>query len=201
MLCKIARPSDPGRVAEEEVPVALDVFLMLSRDAAGVQLPTQDEVHDSGLQDASGYFVELKSYHFGVTNVSPASSKSGGAGAGRANFNDLIVTKQVDQLTPSLMLACANGAPFGEMKLMARRAGAAAGKTADCYLVYSLKQVVVKSVTWASANADDVPEEHVALAYGALKVEYRPQDKTGKLMVGVSSAWSVVLNQPTYATT
>jgi type VI secretion system secreted protein Hcp len=177
--------------------VAIDVYLLLSKDSAPefLPLPLKGEIPDT-IGAGAGYLLELKGYHFGIENAMQPTSNSGGAGAGRASFEPLIVTKQVDQLTPYLLQLCGLGGHFGEMKLLLRRAGGAATKNGNKpYLVYTFKLAAVSSVKWTTSNADDVAEEHVTFSYGAVGVEYWTQDAAGKLSATPSvGAWSSTKN-------
>jgi type VI secretion system secreted protein Hcp len=49
--------------------------------------------------------INVESFSWGVS----VSERSGAGGAGKATFDDLVIVKQVDQSSPRLMLACAQG--------------------------------------------------------------------------------------------
>lgn len=174
--------------------MAIDVFMLFSRSGVSVTLPSTPELQVKEVQSSTHYAIELKGYHFGIENTLNISSSSGGAGAGKARFEELIVTKQVDQLSPALFSVCALGGHFEEVKLVLRKSGAEAGKTAVPYLTYTFKMVAVSSVKWTTSNADDVAEEHVTLAFGAMQIEYRPSNKSGALGAPIAAAWSTSKN-------
>ncbi len=46
---------------------------------------------------------------------------------------------------------------------------------------FHFKLVMVKDMTWEGSDGDDNCNETVIFNYGAIKVEYYKQDKTGKL--------------------
>ena len=175
--------------------MAIDVFMLFSRSGVGgVTLPSTPELQVKEVQSGNHYAIELKGYHFGIENLTTISSSTGGAGGGKAKFEELIVTKQVDQLSPALLEVCGLGGHFDEVKLVVRKTGAEAGKSASAYLTYTFKMVAVSSVKWTTSNVDDVAEEHVTLAYGAMQIEYRPSTKSGALGTPIVAAWSTTKN-------
>jgi len=175
--------------------VPLDVFLLLDRDIVGVQIPSESELHEDL---GKGYAIELKGYHFGIKNSTTIGTASGGAGAGKASFEQLIVTKQVDQLSPALMGVCAMGGHFKEAKLILRKPSSSKASSGGMYSTFTLRMVAVSGVQWTTSNVDDVAEEHVTLSFGAMQIEYRAQDKTGRLSTNpVVAAWSTSRNSDT----
>ncbi len=180
--------------------MAIDVFMLFSRNpVGGVAIPATTELQLKEAQSSTHYWVELKGYHFGIENVINLGSSSGGAGAGKAKFEELIITKQVDQLSPALLEICGIGGHFDEVKLVVRKSAAEAGKSGGAYLTYNLKMVGISSVKWTTSNADDVAEEHVTFAYGAMQIEYRPTTKVGSLGTPILGAWSTSKNANVYA--
>lgn len=181
--------------------MAIDVFMLFNRGVvSGVAMPTTTELQLKDAQSSADYWIELKGYHFGIENTVNISSSSGGAGAGKAKLEELIVTKQVDQLSPALLQICGLGGHFDEVKLVVRKSGAEAGKSGGTYLTYTFKMVAVSSVKWTTSNADDVAEEHVTFAYAAMQIEYRPSAKGGSLGTPIVGAWSTTQNANVLAT-
>jgi type VI secretion system secreted protein Hcp len=176
-----------------------DVFLKLPPQAGTVTLPVSSETQRADLPRDVGQWIELKSYHFGIENSATQGSLSGGAGTGRATFSDLIVTKQVDQLSPTLLQVCGLGAHFDQIELALRRSGATASKTGTPFLTYSFKLASVKTISWATSNVDDVLEEHITFSFAAMQVSYKPMDATGKLGQPVVGAWSQTKNAAQFA--
>jgi type VI secretion system secreted protein Hcp len=47
-------------------------------------------------------------------------------------------------------------------------------------------------VQWSgSSGGDDTPSESVSFAFGKVTVEYKTQDKTGKLAAGTPVVWDI----------
>src|SRR5688572_13776950 len=98
---------------------------------------------------------EINSYSFGVENVATISSKSGGAGAGKANFEVFEITKNIDSCSPVLFQACVSGVHYGSVFLCLRKAGGQS-KSAEPYLQWEFKLAFLNSVKW-SGSGDDLP--------------------------------------------
>jgi type VI secretion system secreted protein Hcp len=62
----------------------------------------------------------------------------------------------------------------------------------DVFLIYTFETVFVESIQWSgSSGGDDTPTESVSFAFGKVTVEYKTQDKTGKLVAGTPVVWDV----------
>lgn len=141
-----------------------------------------------------GWF-EIKEFSFGIENTVNITSASTGAGAGKAEFKEFTIKKQTDKASPSLAITCGQGGHYELVQLRLRKSGVkSSGGAGDVYLAYDFKLVAVKSVEWSGSSGDDVPEETVIFEYGALKIGYKPQDKTGKLGNVIERSWCKVTN-------
>jgi type VI secretion system secreted protein Hcp len=151
-------------------------------------LKIEGETIDPGHKDA----LEIKEFSFGVENPTTIGSMSGGAGAGKAKFNEFNVKKAIDKASPVLLAACGMGCHFPTVTLSIRKAG---GTKLD-YLTYTFLMVFVTKIDWSGGAGEEAPDEDVTFVYGAMKIEYIPQLKDGSPGVVVPMAWSVVTNQP-----
>jgi len=62
----------------------------------------------------------------------------------------------------------------------------------DAFLIYTFNEVMVESIQWSgSSGGDDTPSESVSFAFAKVTVEYKTQDKTGKLVAGTPIVWDV----------
>src|SRR5438477_631325 len=82
--------------------------------------------------------TNVASWSLGVSNSVSVGSAGGGAGAGKATFEDLTITKKVDASSPKLISACASGRHFADATLVVTANG-----TTN---TYKLKEVFVTSV-------------------------------------------------------
>jgi type VI secretion system secreted protein Hcp len=112
-----------------------------------------------GLQGASA--LDVQSYTWGVKNPVTIGSSGGGAGAGKATFSDLVVTRPVDSVSPRLVTAAATGQHFASATLeVPMRKGVTR---------YTFDLVIVSGVEHSGSG--DVPVETLTLTYGTVAVE------------------------------
>jgi len=168
--------------------MAFDAFLMFD----GGPTPVQGESTDPTFKNA----IELKSFSFGAENTISVGSATGGAGAGKARFNELQIAKLSDSTSPVLFQMLAMGQHFKTATLSIRKAGDRT-KGAAAYERFTFSMVFVSKISVAGSSGDDVPTENVVLTYGALKWEYSRQDPTGNLTPVPPTQWSVITNSPT----
>ena len=176
--------------------MAIDSFLYFDKPSSGPEIV--GESTDAYWKTQNKKPFELNSYGFGVENIATIGSKSGGAGAGKANFEVFEITKSVDKASVKLFESCCMGVHFPSVFLALRRAGGEA-ESAKPYLTFAFKFVFLNSVKW-SGSGDDPPEESISFAYGALQIDYYKQSRTGAMEnKAITAVWSQVLNAPTAA--
>src|SRR3954451_14697855 len=71
-------------------------------------------------------WTQIKSFSWGVENPATIGSQTGGAGAGKAKFNELEIEKDVDSTSPQIFQALAQGQHFNGIEIIARKAGGTA---------------------------------------------------------------------------
>src|SRR6201999_3737129 len=86
--------------------------------------------------------IDVLAWSWGVSN-SGSAHVGGGAGAGKANVQDLSFTKYVDKSTPALMLASCTGKHYGSALRTVRKAGE---KPLE-YLKITMTEVLITSVS------------------------------------------------------
>lgn len=175
--------------------MAIDSFLYFNEVNIDNTFKVVGESQDSVYKNNKA--LEINSYSFGVENVASIGSKAGGAGTGKANFDVFEFTKNVDSCSAALYAACTQGAHYDEVNLHLRRAG---GETVpQPYIKFKFKMVFMTGVKW-SGSGDDVPEETLTFAYGALAIIYQPQGSDGKNKGSpLEARWSQVLNKASEA--
>lgn len=133
--------------------------------------------------------IELVSFHWGVTQSGTASA-GGGAGAGKAQFQDFGFVQRTQKSSPQLMLACVTGQHLKSATLTARTTG----KQPFEFLTIRLSDVLVTSFQEAAHDAER-PFEEVALDYARIEVVYHPQSAAGKPAGDVKAGWDVKANK------
>src|SRR6202012_4669547 len=86
--------------------------------------------------------IDVLASSWGCSN-SGSAHVGGGAGAGKANVQDLSFTKYIDKCSCSLLLACCKGSHYTDATLIVRKAG---GKPLE-YLTITMSEVLISSVS------------------------------------------------------
>ncbi len=133
--------------------------------------------------------IDVSDFSFGVRQ-SATSHEGGGGGAGRADVQDMTITKFVDKSSPVLFLYSATGKPIAEAVLTVRKVG---GTSLD-YLVVTMTDVIVSNVSSGGASSDDRVRETVSLNFAKIAIKYTAQTKDGAADATVEKAFDVEAN-------
>ncbi|MEN8148210.1 MAG: type VI secretion system tube protein Hcp [Planctomycetota bacterium] len=143
--------------------MAVDMFLKIEGEIAG---EAQDKEHKGD--------IDVLAWSWGMSQ-SGSFHVGGGGGAGKASFQDISVTKWVDNASAVLMLYCANGDHFAKAQLSCRKAG----KTPLEYLVIDMTKVMITSVSTGGSGGEDRLTENVTLNFAKVEVKYKEQQPDG----------------------
>lgn len=135
---------------------------------------------------------EITDFSFQVEqalNIAPQST------SGRATFNQMRVTRNIDRQSPHFFYMCAAGISFKYVDIFARRAGGS-GTAVVFYLAYGLENVIIKSIDHSGSNAE-APGETLSLEYRVLRVGYSPQNSDGSMNPFQLASWDQVANTGT----
>jgi type VI secretion system secreted protein Hcp len=158
--------------------MAVDMFLKLTGEISG---ESQDKVHKDD--------IDVLAWSWGLSN-SGTFHVGGGGGAGKANFQDISLTKWVDQASPVLMLYCANGDHFEKAQLVVRKAG----KTPLEYITIDMEKVMITSVSTGGSGGEDRLTENVSLNFAKVKVAYKRQKPDGSGEPAKEFIWDIAAN-------
>jgi type VI secretion system secreted protein Hcp len=167
--------------------MAFDAYMIFnSKSASGVEAPKGESLVQPGgitLGD---------SWSFSLENKLDISAVTTGAGAGKAEFQEFTIKKQVDTASEVLFLACGCGAIFNDVHLVLRKAtGAQKAGDTQIFLDWTFNGLAIEKVEWA--YGDPAPEETVTFKFGACTITYSKQDpKTGALTKQTPQSWSQV---------
>ena len=130
--------------------------------------------------------IDVLSWSWGVSQSGTTAHGAGGgagagAGAGKATFRELSFTHHIDRASPSLMQACATGKRLPDATITVR----AAGEDQREYLVVTMTDVLVTSVSVSLVAEGGESMEVVALTFAKVDLEYKPQAPDGGLAAGV----------------
>jgi type VI secretion system secreted protein Hcp len=134
--------------------------------------------------------IEVLSWSWGVSQ-SGTMGHGGGGGAGKASFQDFNFTHHVDKASPVLMAACAKGEHIKEATITVRKAG----KDQQEYLVITMKDVLVTSVSTTGTAEGGTAVEGVALTFAKVDLEYKPQKPDGSLDAGIHFEFDLKANK------
>ena len=171
--------------------MAVDAFIWFEQPGAGTA--PQGETQDATYQPKGAF--EIKDFSFDIENPTTIGSASGGAGAGKAKFNEFSITKTTDKASPLFFQNCVAGVHYGKVTLEMRKAGGdaeSAGKKG--FLKYTFGTVFTTKVEW-SGPGDEAPEEKISFVYGTLQIEYTPQTSAGTAGTTVPAGWSQITNK------
>ena len=148
--------------------MAVDAFLMLD----GIKGESVDKEHAGE--------IDVLAWSWGMSQSGTMHMSTGG-GAGKANVQDLSFTHFLDSSSPNLMKMCCNGKHIPKAVLTCR----SAGENPLEYLVITMEQVMVTSVSLGGSGGEDRFTENFTLNFALVGVEYQPQSGTGAKEGGV----------------
>ena len=149
-----------------------------------------DGIEGESTSNAHKGEIDVLAWSWGVTQ-SGTMSFGGGAGAGKAEFQDFHFITRISKASPKLFLAAASGSHFKWAQLSGVRAGGTS-KAGD-FLRYKLSDVHVSSVQHSDGE-DDLPTEQISLGYAKFQMDYSTQTPSGKLGAPVSAGWDLQKN-------
>jgi type VI secretion system secreted protein Hcp len=157
--------------------MAVDMFLKIE----GINGESQDSVHAKE--------IDILAWSWGVSNSGSAHT-GGGAGSGKANFEDISFTKFVDLSSTHLMLACANGKHITKATLVCRKAGE---KPLE-YLTIVLENILVSDYKTGGTGSEERLTENFSMNFAKMSVNYKEQAKTGGSGLSGDFKWDISKN-------
>lgn len=157
--------------------MAMDMFIKIG-DIKGESV---DSVHKEEF--------DVLSWSWGMSN-SGSAQQGGGQGAGKVHVQDLSFTKYIDKGSCDLMLAACNGKHYPEAKLTVRKAG----ETALEYLVITMSDLIITSVSTGGSGGQDRLIENVSLNFAKVVVDYKEQTKEGGIGATPNMGWNIAEN-------
>lgn len=154
--------------------MAVDMFL----DLDGVKGESVDKTYKDK--------IDIIGWQWGLSNTGTFHHGSGG-GAGKASFQNLVITKYIDAASPNIMLFCANGKHFTKGKVIVRKAGE---KPLE-YLTIEIDKVLVSSYMTGGGTGEERLIETVTLNFATVKIEYTSQSEKGGKGTTNSFNWDI----------
>lgn len=157
--------------------MAVDMFLKLG----DIQGESKDKTHANE--------IDVLAWSWGASN-SGTAHVGGGAGAGKVNVQDLSFTKYIDKSSPDIFLACCNGKHIPQAILTVRKAG----ENPLEYLIITMTEVMITSVSTGGSGGEDRLTENVTLNFAKVKIDYKEQTPTGTGGATPSAGWDISQN-------
>lgn len=142
--------------------MAVDMFLKLD----GIKGEAMDKEHKDE--------IDVLAWSWGISQ-SGTTHMGGGGGSGKANFQDISVTKWVDISSPALMTTCATGKHLKDAVLIVRKAGE---KPLE-YIKITMKQCIITSISTGGSGGDDRLSENISINFAEVNFVYLSQAATG----------------------
>jgi type VI secretion system secreted protein Hcp len=126
--------------------------------------------------------IEIQQMQFGAKD--PVASSGG---AGKAQFEDLTITKNVDRSSPVLAAMVANGKVIRQVVISVK---SQAGVVEE----FTLNNVIVSGYAFSAGGAN-AGVENITLHFQQIKMAYTPTNATGGKDPAVTMGWDVVSNR------
>lgn len=150
------------------------------------------DIEGESQDDAHAGEIEVLAWSWGMSQSGTMHTGTGG-GAGKVSIQDLSLTKYVDKATPNLMKACSDGSQFPEAVLTVRKAGTNPLE----YIIITMKNVIVTSLSTGGSGGEDQITENTTLNFSEVAVDYQPQAADGSPEGGaISYGWNIAGNVP-----
>lgn len=145
------------------------------------------DIKGESIDDTHKDEIQLLAWSWGMSQ-SGTTHQGPGGGAGKVSVQDISFTKYIDRASPTLMLYCANGTHVTDATLTVRKAGG----TPVEYVVITLKELLVSSVSTGGSGGEDRLTENVTVNFAKFKVSYQPQGPDGAKQGGaIEMGWDI----------
>jgi type VI secretion system secreted protein Hcp len=131
--------------------------------------------------------IDIDSWSTGISQ-SGSYAVGGGGGTGKAVFQDVHFSKQVESSSNDLQLKCAGHDPIDKAILHVYKQGKNNEKKE--YVKITLEKGVISSYQ-VSAGGDGAPQEQFSINFAKYKFEYAPQKDDGTMESFKSMSWDV----------
>lgn len=126
--------------------------------------------------------VPIIAWSWGASNTGNLHTGAGYAAGGKANIQDISVTKYVDACSNALLNACCTGARVENATLYVTNA---TGEQTDYITIELSEGVMITSVSTGGSGGEDRLTENITLHFGKFKYAFQPQNDKGKAEGGV----------------
>lgn len=157
--------------------MAVDMFIKL----AGVKGEAQDKEHKEE--------IDVLAWSWGASQSGTTHMGAGGGG-GKANIQDVSLTKYVDSASAQLLQHVFDGKHIDDAILVVRKAGG----TPLEYITIKMEDVIVSSVSTGGSGGEDRLTENVTLNFSKVNFDYVPQKEDGTGEAAKKAGWDIAEN-------
>jgi type VI secretion system secreted protein Hcp len=157
--------------------MAVDMFIKIG-DVKG-------EARDKSHKDE----IDVLAWSWGASN-SGSMHVGGGGGSGKANVQDISLTKWMDKASPFLLKAVCDGQHFPKATLVVRKAG----QTPLEYMTIIMTKVLISSLSTGGSGGEDRLTENITLNFEEFEIKYVPQKEDGSPDSPIPFKWNIAEN-------
>ena len=148
-----------------------------------------DDIEGESVDDVHAGEIDVLSWGWGMSQSGTTHSGRGG-GAGKVNVQDFSFVHYIDKASANLLKMCCNGKHFEEATLVVRKSGEMPLE----YLIITMKNGLISSVSTGGSGGEDRIKEEVTLNFSEFKTEYVPQMADGSGDASVIVGWNIANN-------
>ena len=134
--------------------------------------------------------IDVLSFSWGASQ-SGAGAATGGAGAGKVQFQDFHFTTRTSKASPLLLKACATGEHIKEATITVRKAG---DKPVE-FLILKMNDILISSYDIGGSGQESVPMDQVSMVFSKVDFEYKPQKPDGSADASVFFKYDIKGNK------
>jgi len=129
---------------------------------------------------------EIELFHWDWNVHNDSCTVGSGSGVGKGTPGMLNCSKRYDSASPTLAKYSANGKHFSTATLTMAKSG----EGQQTFLTVTLKEVFIAAVNVTAKQEGDV-NETVAMSYGDIEFDYKPQKADGSMGGDIKFGWDI----------
>lgn len=136
--------------------------------------------------------IDVLAWSWGLSQSGTLHIGGGGGGTGKANFQDVSVTKFTDRSSPELYQNLVKGSniKIGTITVTINNA-----KGPQPITILKMKPILVTSATTGSTDGEDRPTENITLNFQEFCITQNSIDATGMVTEGDPFCWDIAKNE------